>query len=1298
MEKTVIKDSFIKNGVRYFVSDRSIPFEEIPEEFTDGGSLAQVRVPSLADTDRAGDFVLSSDICAKLQRELVQAGVTDAEIGASFRNTSGGFLKAAGVRIAEDCVLKSDEDAVLYGGAIDYSQLIAASLSELLMMRKSSTQKIIYIDEECEREATYGQMCENALRIAAGMAKEGIGKRDIVIFQIDDRKLFIENFWACMLRGAVAVPVDVPDGYLSESVGSQKLMQICRAFGRTVILTGPERTGEVADFIEQNSLESRAIDAQTLHQNEMLREIPEPLPADEACIYLFTSGSTGAPKGVGLSQDNVFARTLGEIQMYGLTEKVSDFNWMNLTHAAGLIWSHIRDVYLDAFQVQADTTVILRDPLRLPAYMHRFASTTSWAPNFAYPMVAEAMDDSIDYGWDLGHAANVYAGGEMNVSRSLRLFLKKLEKYGFPDCALKPSFGMTETTSSITYHNSFGLETTSDDDRYVPVGEPMPGAMMRIADSDGNVLKKGQTGQLQVRGDQIITSYYGDPQANAHSFTEDGFLITGDLAYIAGYQAVITGREKDLIIINGLNYNIQDIEAIADDADGVRAGNTAVISVMENGRESVILFFTPQDEELLRENMRLSLKALIRKVKNEIRIKSGITADHIIPVSDEDFPRSDICKKQKSGLKKAYDEGAFTSLLNALEDRNVKYAVEPQLLPKAVTMQTDDPAQIDTALYDAVAESFADAYSMILGTLKKYADTDPDGPVRRVIFPLRRTKAETDLIGDAFPAVMKSLTLENSALQLRAVFIDDTDDHSDILLEQEALAADAYDEVYYENGTRYIRSYRTINAECDDRFSELAAKGSVILIAGGFGGIGCHLTEYLLEKYREAGILVLGRRALDGPGRAGTDGQHSEGALNGNGGIGRIVGSGMPGMTGSSGLPDAVRAAMTAGRLCYRQCDITDMQNTADAVSSGEQELGGRVSVIFDLAARAVPKDEEHTVKHAAQTGDTALYIESSEVKLRGAQNLERIRAERDCVMYVSGSVAADFGMVNMAAYAASNLLVRNMCMRDMSGKLRYIGFSGWNGTGMNMKKSRDEMKDFISSFNTDRNGFLQGFTPEEGIDIIDSVINSDTGICLAGIDPGAPSFAYMSGDDFAEVAEITVKDAAFAEKARACVERVVPQLSRNTVIRIVPDAKTAGAGDFEETLKALWENALGVPDISVDDSIFDLGGTSLTVFRLVADIKEQLSAELRPVDIMTYSTVRELAYFIRQNSKSRAAAGGPAAGCISTAGSAGVRGETAASQPETSAGTAGVQGGTAGSTAGSAAKKRKIRKDRRKV
>ena len=100
-----------------------------------------------------------------------------------------------------------------------------------------------------------------------------------------------------------------------------------------------------------------------------------------------------------MNQHNIFSRNLGEIQMYDLDSSLSDFNWMTLTHAAGLIWSHIRDVQLDAFQVLADTNVILRDPIRLAEYMDRFRSTTSWAPNFAYTMLGEAIDENKDYGW-----------------------------------------------------------------------------------------------------------------------------------------------------------------------------------------------------------------------------------------------------------------------------------------------------------------------------------------------------------------------------------------------------------------------------------------------------------------------------------------------------------------------------------------------------------------------------------------------------------------------------------------------------------------------------------------------------------------------------------------------------------------------------------------------------------------------------------------------------------------------------------------------------------------------------------
>ena len=108
--------------------------------------------------------------------------------------------------------------------------------------------------------------------------------------------------------------------------------------------------------------------------------------------------------------------------MYDLDESLVDCNWMTLTHAAGLIWSHIRDVDLDAFQAQIQTDVILQDPLKLPMYFDRFQATTSWAPNFAYAMVATAVDETKDYGWDLCRMTNLYSGGEKSFIAIALLF------------------------------------------------------------------------------------------------------------------------------------------------------------------------------------------------------------------------------------------------------------------------------------------------------------------------------------------------------------------------------------------------------------------------------------------------------------------------------------------------------------------------------------------------------------------------------------------------------------------------------------------------------------------------------------------------------------------------------------------------------------------------------------------------------------------------------------------------------------------------------------------------------------
>ena len=117
---------------------------------------------------------------------------------------------------------------------------------------------------------------------------------------------------------------------------------------------------------------------------------------------------------------------------------------------------------------------------------------------------------------------------------------------------------------------------------------------------------------------------------------------------------VLSGRSKDIIIVNGLNYNVEDFEELVDKIDDVKSGYTAVITSSKQGQEETILFFTPMDETLFQEEKQMELKAVIKEVARVLQIKSFVALDHIIPITEDDFPRSNIGKKQRKTLKDDY--------------------------------------------------------------------------------------------------------------------------------------------------------------------------------------------------------------------------------------------------------------------------------------------------------------------------------------------------------------------------------------------------------------------------------------------------------------------------------------------------------------------------------------------------------------------------------------------------------------------------------------------------------------------
>jgi acyl carrier protein len=184
---------------------------------------------------------------------------------------------------------------------------------------------------------------------------------------------------------------------------------------------------------------------------------------------------------------------------------------------------------------------------------------------------------------------------------------------------------------------------------------------VRIANPQDQCVDEGEVGRLQVRGLQVTTGYYNNPGINSESFTSDGWFKTGDLGVLVDGQLTITGREKDVIIINGVNYHSHEIEAVVEEIDGIEPSFTAATAVRDAGSETdklAVFFHTRHTDPLERT-------VLTREVRSRIVTGVGLNPSYLLPVQKEDIPKTAIGKIQRSALRKRFEAGDFAALLLA---------------------------------------------------------------------------------------------------------------------------------------------------------------------------------------------------------------------------------------------------------------------------------------------------------------------------------------------------------------------------------------------------------------------------------------------------------------------------------------------------------------------------------------------------------------------------------------------------------------------------------------------------------
>ncbi|MCG8421648.1 MAG: fatty acyl-AMP ligase [Proteobacteria bacterium] len=470
-----------------------------------------------------------------------------------------------------------------------------------------------FLDSKLRPEVwSFARVAEEVDRWCRFFLAHGLKKGDRLAMIVPDNRNFVLSFLGAISAGILPVPLYPPimgdrlNSYLETLSGILQHAQ--PRFLLTGAMLAPQARGLTAGFPHLEGVLS-VEDIQHWTDPDPARQPPPVTPTDP-CFLQFTSGSTAKPKGVVISHANLIAnaRAIG----HGLRlqpDADRGVSWLPLFHDMGLIGFVITPLLFAVDVVFIPTMAFIRRATVWMETISRYGGTITFAPNFAFGLAAKRIRNPERL--DLKQLRVVGCGAEPINGETLRHFYQTHRRTGLAANALTPCYGMAEATLAVTFadvEQPFRAVTVDreayeeelvvrapaghDEDRdglqLVSCGKTFPGHQVAIVDPDGNHLEVGRVGEILFRGPSVTRGYFGD-RAASDELIRNGWLHTGDLGFLHNGELFVSGRKKDLIIINGRNYFPQAIEWEVENVEGIRRGNTVAFGVQGNDTESLVI-------------------------------------------------------------------------------------------------------------------------------------------------------------------------------------------------------------------------------------------------------------------------------------------------------------------------------------------------------------------------------------------------------------------------------------------------------------------------------------------------------------------------------------------------------------------------------------------------------------------------------------------------------------------------------------------------------------------------------------
>lgn len=481
---------------------------------------------------------------------------------------------------------------------------------------------------------TYAALDAEARRIASWLQQHGAAGGQVLLLHPSGLD-FVKAFVGCLYAGSVAVPAPLPSDQNNQSA---RLTGILRDAEVRAVLTDSANEPAVSAWLRESGVTGVGVMAgDDLAQGDAAAWTQPQLTADSLAFLQYTSGSTSEPKGVMVSHRNLMANELAISHTLGTHEGTRMGCWLPAYHDMGLIGHILHSLYVGGSVALMSPVSFLMRPVRWLQMISEYRVTVGGGPNFGYDLCLRRVTDEQLATLDLSSWEHACNGAEPIRAETVRAFTERFAPAGFRAETFSPCYGMAETTLLVSgvpadqapmYRtvDAAALEQgrlrdarpdgdgTSSSDVTSDLRIPKAGGTrtlvgsgvvdpadfsVKIVDPDALAEQPdGRVGEIWVKGASVSSGYWKRPETNAEVFdaaivsaagADPGWLRTGDLGVLDAGQLYVTGRLKEMILINGRNIYPHDVEREVQSLHPAFRGGAGAAFSVDDGEEHLVL-------------------------------------------------------------------------------------------------------------------------------------------------------------------------------------------------------------------------------------------------------------------------------------------------------------------------------------------------------------------------------------------------------------------------------------------------------------------------------------------------------------------------------------------------------------------------------------------------------------------------------------------------------------------------------------------------------------------------------------